>query len=102
MATTNYGPGTKKETAYGGPSPGTSGTVYGGPAMPGTTGTVYQGPSPGGTVYQGQMRNSQAARRVGASATVRKAGALFYYIAGLSLINTLLALASAKFAAYRF
>jgi hypothetical protein len=37
-------------------------------------------------------------RRIDTSVQVRKAGALFYYIAAISLINTLLALVSAKYA----
>ena len=48
------GPGTKKETVYGGPSlPTSQGTVYNG-ASP-AVGTVYNGPTPtsGGTVYNG-------------------------------------------------
>jgi hypothetical protein len=116
---TTSGPPVKKETVYSGPPlPPKQGTVYNGqPSAAG--GTVYQGPTPqtagtktGGTVYGGpaysgpgnsgtvynprQTVAQQQAAPAAHSEAVKGAG-LFFLIAGLSVINTLLILAHAPF-----
>lgn len=95
MATTNYGPGSKKETVYSGPSPGTAGTVYSGPTPQGTVGTVYQGPTPGGTVYRKPATMVTLMPQPDPQA-FRKAGNTFFLVAVLSLVNTVLAIAASR------
>jgi hypothetical protein len=123
MSNTITGPGAKKETVYSGPSPqpkqssgastsaaSASGgsTVYGGTAPKPAGGTVYNGMGAGGTVYgnepaAGTVYNPARQGAAGspsqtaANAAPSKAGAVFFVIAGLSAINTLLILANAPF-----
>jgi hypothetical protein len=120
MSNTITGPGAKKETVYSGPSPqpkqssgastsaaSASGgsTVYGGTAPKPAGGTVYNGMGAGGTVYgnepaAGTVYNPARQGAAGspsqtaANAAPSKAGAVFFVIAGLSAINTLLILAN--------
>jgi hypothetical protein len=96
MASPSYGPGSKKEPANSGSSSATTGTVYSGPPMPGSTGTVYQGPTPGGPASSGQRPPVRGPQR--AAANSHKAGVLFYYIAALSVVNTVIALAGVPIA----
>lgn len=93
MSSSSFGQGPKKETIYSGPAPSTQGTVYNGPSVPGT---VYSG-APAPTAYR-----PSAAQPVGTAAQAHphshRAGNLFFLIAGLSLVNTVLALADAPIA----
>jgi hypothetical protein len=114
---TTPGAPVKKETVYSGPPlPPKQGTVYSGPP-PAAGGTVYQGPTPqiggmiggakaSGTVYGGpggagtiynprQTAVQPQAGPVGHSETTR-AGAIFFLIAGFTVINTLLILAHSQ------
>src|SRR5262252_7108244 len=112
MPNTITGPGTKKETVYGGPAPqapgssayngmppGTTGTVYNGP----TGGTVYNGPASGGTVYNGPAAGTvynprQSAPRPtlsGPDPAAAKGSNYFFAIAIFSALNTVLMLAGA-------
>ena len=112
-------PGAKKETVYSGPSPqprqssgpsasSSGSTVYGGSAPKTSGGTVYNGLGAGGTVYGNQQaggtvyspaRQAAVARpaQAGANAAPSKAGSVFFVIAGLSALNTVLLLANAPF-----
>lgn len=91
------GPGPKNETVYSGPAPAVStGTVYGGPPL---TGSAYNGAAPA-TVYRPPApvgspaaTPSTAAPRVG-----HKVGNLFFLIAGLSVLNSVLAIVGAPIA----
>ena len=95
-------------TGYNGPAPATGGTVYNGPeartAAAKSGGTVYNGPTPGGTGYSGPgnsgtvynpRQNSQPVAPPNTAAT--KGAGLFFLIAGLSVVNLLLAMAHAPF-----
>jgi len=114
---TTSGPAPKKETVYNGPSPGAnSGTVYKGP--PAAAGsTVYNGPAPNagskayngpaatvysgsgsGTVYNPRQTTAQQQQpAAGQHSGAAKASVLFFLIAGLSVLNTLLVLGRAPF-----
>jgi hypothetical protein len=93
MSSSSFGQGPKKETIYSGPAPSTQGTVY-------------NGPSAGGTVYNNapvpMAYGTAAAQPAGTAAAANpythKAGNLLFLIAGLSVLNTVLALAHAPFA----
>jgi len=90
MSSAGFGQGPKKETIYEGPSPTTTqGTTYGGFSP---TGTVYNGVPPAGTVYRPPAAHPADAA-VQAGVHGHRAGNLFFFIAGLSVINTVLALA---------
>jgi hypothetical protein len=94
MSNAGFGQGSKKETVYGGPAPTAQGTVYGGPAG---GGTVYNG-GPTETVYRPAPQPAAAGGKTVAPAPATKAGGLFFLIAGLSVVNTVLALAGANIA----
>jgi hypothetical protein len=93
MSSSSFGQGPKKETIYSGPVPSTQGTVYNGPSG---GGTAYNG-APAATAYRPAV-----AQPIGTAAQANphshKAGNLFFLIAGLSVLNTVLALAQAPFA----
>jgi hypothetical protein len=105
MPNEGFGQGPKKETVYGGPAVASpQGTVYGGPPMPSSGGTVYGGPpaqTGGGTVYGGPSAGT-VPRPIGDKSAVHpqtnKAANAFFIIAGLSAVNTVLAIAGAGFA----
>ncbi|HEY2496935.1 MAG TPA: hypothetical protein VGK24_07690 [Candidatus Angelobacter sp.] len=83
MPDISMGPGTKKETIYGGPTPNTGGTVYNG------SGT-------GSTVYSSHRSNATArpaVHKTGGS----KGSVIFFIVAGFSALNTLLLFAHAPF-----
>jgi hypothetical protein len=89
-------PAAKKETVFGGPTSAPSGgTVYNGPAA---GGTVYQGPGLNGAAAAPQRagnvaRNTGAAPKTGGA----RGGVIFFTIAALSALNTLLIVAKAPF-----
>jgi hypothetical protein len=95
-APTGAAAGAKKETVFGGPTPNPSG------------GTVYNGTAAGGTVYQGPGLNGAASapqRAANVTRTARPAqktggargGVIFFTVAALSALNTLLIVAKAPF-----
>lgn len=107
MSNAGFDQGPKKETVYGGSaSVATQETVYGGfsPAAAqgtvyGTTvktaeGTVYGGPAPGGTVYSGPATGAISrplgSATVGSSDAARKGARIFFLIAGLTALRTIL------------
>jgi hypothetical protein len=94
MSNAGFGQGPKKETVYGGPAPAAQGTVYGGPPV---GGTVYNGGSTG-TVYRPASQAAPAGSQTAAPGQTSKAGNLFFLIAGLSVLNTVLAFAGAGIA----
>lgn len=121
MSSSDFGSG-KKQTVYSGPAPtprGTNnipapksqyGTVYDGPtqqpdggtgfsgAAPG--GTVFGGPAPAGTVYSPSRQSQPNAGlpQVAAPDKVKKTGNIFFLIAALSVVNTILAFSGARMA----
>ena len=82
MPDISMGPGTKKETVYGGPTPNNGSTVYNGP---GTGTTVNSSQRPNATV--------PAVHKTGGS----KGSVIFFTVAGFSALNTLLLFAHAPF-----
>ncbi len=95
MSSAGFGQGPKKETVYGGPAPATGqGTAYGGFSP---TGTAYNGAPAAGSVYRAPT-TQPAAGATQAPVHSGKAAGLFFLIAGLSVVNTGLALAHAPFA----
>lgn len=85
MANTVINPG-NKETVYGGPAPASGGTVYNGVTPNAGAGTVYS-PS----------RQAGAPVPAAAHSGAAKGSGIFFLIAGFSVINTLLLLASSPF-----
>jgi hypothetical protein len=92
MSSTNFGQGPKKETIYSGPAPSAQGTVFNGPSA---AGTVYNG-APAATTYRPPV--AQPVGTAQAQPHSHKAGNLFFLIAALSVMNTILALAGAPIA----
>lgn len=100
-----FGQSPKKQTVYSGPTPNLGqGTVYSGPTIQSREGTVYDGPAMpprGGVAYNGPdsggatptLSQIIAAKAASASAGhAQKTGNVFFLIAGLSLLNTFLAM----------
>jgi len=121
MAGSDFG-GNKKQTVYNGPAPAArgsnnvpvpkspNGTVYDGPALqprgaaafngPAAGGTVYGSPAPAGTVYS-PSRQSQpngGLPQADAPDKVKKTGNIFFLIAALSVVNTILAFSGVRMA----
>src|SRR5207245_8282279 len=85
-------------TVYNGPPVQTGGgTVYNGPAS-GAGGTVYNGPATGGTTYNPTPQGAPAGAKPATPPQMGGIGNIFFLIAGLSLLNTVLAIAGANFA----
>jgi hypothetical protein len=92
-----FGQGPKKETVYGGPTPpAMDNQAFANPATPGTTGTVYSGPSTTqGTVYGGSTSTTApktAPTQTGISPRALNSANWFFWIAGLSLINSFISM----------
>src|SRR5437879_3401352 len=95
MSSAGFGQGPKKETIYEGPTPTTTqGTSYNGFSP---NGPVGNGGPAAGTVYRPPAAQPTDAAAL-AQAHGHRAGNLFFLIAGLSVLNTVLALAKAPFA----
>lgn len=94
MSSGEFGQGPKKETIYGGPTPtAAQGTTYGGFSP---TGTSSNGAPTAGTVYRppvAQPTDSGAITHTHG----HRAGGLFFLIAGLSVVNSVLVFVNAPF-----
>ena len=88
MANGGFRQGPKKETVYGGPTPTAQGTVYGGPPA---GGTVYNGGATG-SVYRPPSQSGGAGARATAVPPGAMASRLFFTVAGLSVLNSVLSL----------
>jgi hypothetical protein len=90
-----FGQAPKKETVYSGPTPAMDNQQFAQPPAPGTTGTVYGGPAAGqGTVYGGSTGTTapRTAPQVGISPRALNSANWFFWIAGLSLINSFISM----------
>jgi hypothetical protein len=110
MSTTQIGSGVRKETVYEGPAaetapvrlatrtaPPMAGTVYPGPAAPAAadaavTGTIYDPAR-----HRAILDHAHTTAHVQREQEVSKAGRIFYLIAGITTINTILTVLSAGF-----
>ncbi len=110
MSTTQVGSGIKKETVYDGPgpefapvrmptrtAPPAGGTVY-----PGAAATAQANAAVNGTIYdparhRALLDHAQVSAHVQREQQVSKAGRIFYLIAGITAINTILTVLSAGF-----
>lgn len=98
MSSSQFGVGSKKETVYDGPTVGGgAGNGYTSASKP-VKETVYGGPGTGGTVYNPPQTGAAPPAATGASDSTKKAGNIFFVIAGLSLLNTLLLSSGARVA----
>src|SRR5215471_2638561 len=101
MSSGGFGQGTNKGTVYGGPAPTGQGTVYGGTSVKTSEGTVYNGPV-GGTVYQGPTATpsigarSATATPVTSNAAAVRGAKIFYLIAGMTVLRTVLIFAGVQ------
>lgn len=99
-----FGPSSKKETVYSGPSPAMPGRTAYGVATEPKKETVYGGPPAGGTVYSGPGTAGSAydpvkpAPVVAAAKSSGKEANVFFLIAVFTLINTVLLSNGALFA----
>jgi hypothetical protein len=90
--TDGFGQAPKKETVYGGPTPPMDNQAFANAPAPGTTGTVYSGPSPTqGTVSTGTPA-PRTAPQTGISPRALNSANWFFWIAGLSLVNSVIAM----------
>lgn len=98
-------PQTNQGTVYNGPSPA-GGTVYNGPAMkPAGSGTVYGGPaqgstgssSPAGTVYRPARPAANAENASSTRPAPAKGAGIFFAIAVMTAINTVLIATGSSF-----
>jgi hypothetical protein len=91
-----FGQSPKKQTVYSGPAIKTiEGTVYNGPAVAPRGGTVYNGDSGAGHAYSPARRPGGS---LAASGHAHKTGSVFFLIAGLSMLNTFLAMSGTPMA----